>query len=124
MLSLSIEVFRFEYSYCTPAGELLAMFKACMPVIRCDIQSARFLMPYLLQCVISTGKPHSCKGDSICSASTTETTTHLLCMQLPYINDSFHMTVIGLVYMFAMLCSVYIQAHLLEGTYPHFNSTM
>lgn len=47
-----------------PAGELLAMFKACMPVIRCDIQSARFLMPYLLQCVISTGSTHSCKGAS------------------------------------------------------------
>ena len=46
-----------------PAGELLAMFKACMPVIRCDIQSARFLMPYLLQCVISTGSSDSRKGD-------------------------------------------------------------
>ena len=39
------------------------MFKACMPVIRCDIQSARFLMPYLLQCVISTGSSDSRKGD-------------------------------------------------------------
>ena len=49
--------------WCSPAaGELLAMFKACMPVIRCDIQSARFLMPYLLQCVISTGSTHSRKG--------------------------------------------------------------
>lgn len=51
-----------------PAGELLAMFKACMPVIRCDIQSARFLMPYLLQCVISTGSSDSCKGDSTLTA--------------------------------------------------------
>ena len=34
-----------------------------MPVIRCDIQSARFLMPYLLQCVISTGSSDSRKGD-------------------------------------------------------------
>ena len=60
------------------------MFKACMPVIRCDIQSARFLMPYLLQCVISTGSPDSCKGDTICSASRTETTTHLLCIAAPH----------------------------------------
>lgn len=38
------------------------MFKACMPVIRCDIQSARFLMPYLLQNVISVGSSESRKG--------------------------------------------------------------
>ena len=44
------------------AGELLPMFKACMPVTRCDIQSARFLMPYLLHNVISAGSPESRKG--------------------------------------------------------------
>ncbi|KAL0053239.1 hypothetical protein WJX82_003001 [Trebouxia sp. C0006] len=44
------------------SGELLPMFKACMPVTRCDIQSARFLMPYLLHNVISAGSPESRKG--------------------------------------------------------------
>ena len=41
------------------AGELLPMFKACMPVMRSDMQNARFLMPYLLHNVISTGSPES-----------------------------------------------------------------
>ena len=45
-----------------PAGELLPMFKACMPVMRSDMQSARFLMPYLLHNVISTGSPESRTG--------------------------------------------------------------
>jgi len=50
-------------------GELLPMFKACMPVTRCDIQSARFLMPYLLHNVISAGSPESRKGAShLCTA--------------------------------------------------------
>ena len=44
------------------AGELLPMFKACMPVMRSDMQSARFLMPYLLHNVISTGSPDSRTG--------------------------------------------------------------
>ena len=46
------------------AGELLQMFKACVVVIRCDIQSARFLIPYLLQCVLSAGSSDSRKGES------------------------------------------------------------
>ena len=49
-------------------GELLPMFKACMPVTRCDIQSARFLMPYLLHNVISAGSPESRKGAAPCTA--------------------------------------------------------
>lgn len=63
--AVQFSVFQFVYRFVLlPAvGELLAMFKACMPVIRCDIQSARFLMPYLLQCVISTGSSESLKGD-------------------------------------------------------------
>ena len=43
------------------------MFKACMMVIRCDIQSARFLMPYLLQNVIASGSPEARKGEQACA---------------------------------------------------------
>lgn len=46
------------------AGQLLPMFEACMPVMRCDIQSSRFLLPYLLQNVISYGSQEAISGKS------------------------------------------------------------
>lgn len=45
------------------AGQLLPLFEACLPVMRTDIQVNRFLLPYLLQDVISFGSEEAVSGE-------------------------------------------------------------